>query len=160
LPKNFFQNSFIFLLIGVFSSFLALALTSLYGLFLELNSLGGIIVSTVTEELSKLLFLSYSIYYLFSKKEKLIQTLWLFIVFGIGFALLESIFIWNAHQINPRLSTIEYLLPSLVHLVTSLVLGLGIFINEKLNNKKIWISLPFIIALLIHLAYNLFVLFF
>ncbi len=162
MARRKLQSSLFFLGAGLAAGCLVLILAALYAPHFKIDSLTGIAFSTVIEELVKLLFLFYLIRPVSAEEKTSLSVIYLAIFFGIGFSLLESIFILffsSPVGVDNNL-LINQILPVLIHVATSVIIGLALSIKKK-ESKTLsgWLIIFFFLALAIHLGYNLLVLF-
>jgi RsiW-degrading membrane proteinase PrsW (M82 family) len=155
-PSHLLQNISFSLIGGIFAAIIALLGSVLFSQLagnaeteLSLRLLPGY---ALIEELSKL----FVLFFLFSTSSqfgKMLPAAIAGVSLGIGFALIELIFITDRQQLT--------LLPSalllLIHSGTALLLALGI-LNLRQFKKKILACSLLLLAIILHLCYNAIVL--
>jgi hypothetical protein len=148
--NNFFFNQALFLIGGFITGILSLVFLVILDIFLNLSAINQgftlIFFLVVVEESLKLSTLSVLVDW--QKKPFLILEAFLF---GLGFTLFEQFLIFLNFQI--KLDNFNYLFVlGLVHFVTSLLLMIGLI---KIKQSKIVAIVYFLLAIFIHLVYNL-----
>jgi RsiW-degrading membrane proteinase PrsW (M82 family) len=150
--NNFFFNQALFLIGGFLAGILSLVILVVLDIFFNLSAVNQsfilIFFLVIVEEILKLSILLVLIDY--PKKSFLFIKAFLF---GLGFTLFEQFLIFLNFQI--KLDNFNYLFVlTLVHTITSLLLIISL---TKIKKSKIIAIIYFLLAIFIHLVYNLIV---